>query len=61
VALDTSSLPPLAIYLTALAVLFISAHYGWMVGRIGLGPVVLAAVYAIGTLAVRERQAAAAL
>ena len=44
VALEHVLTAALAISLTALAVLFISTHSAWTVGRIGLGPVVLAAV-----------------
>ena len=59
VALEHVLTASLAIVLSALAVLFISAQSAWTVGRFGIGPVVLAIVYVGGNLAIRERQASA--
>jgi cation:H+ antiporter len=47
----------LAIILAALAVAFISVGPTPALGEVGGGPVVIAAVYVLGILAVRERQA----
>jgi cation:H+ antiporter len=49
----------LAIALTSLALVFISAHENWPIGRFAIGPTVIAVTYVIGTYLVRERQVAA--
>ena len=50
----------LAISVTAVALLFISTGSTWAVAGVGVGPLVIAVVYALGTFAIRERQAEAA-
>lgn len=51
----------LAIALTSLALLFSNARENWPLGRFEVGPGVIAATYVLGTIFVRERQAAAGL
>src|SRR3989304_915922 len=46
----------LAISVTAVALLFISTGSTWAVAGVGVGPLVIAVVYALGTFAIRERQ-----
>jgi len=51
----------LAIALTALAIVFLAAGSAPAIADVGLGTVVIAAVYGFGTFAIRERQNAAEL
>jgi len=49
----------LAIAVTSLALVFISARQSWSIGGLAIGPAIVALAYVVGTYLVRERQAAA--
>jgi cation:H+ antiporter len=55
-AIEHALTASLAIVLTCLALFFMDAPSHWLIGGVGVGPLVIAPAFAIGTYFLRERQ-----